>query len=181
MHEAGSPGIEEALYKLRKEFLAGIDCVLINDGEWISKKDPCLIHASRGYCYFDVSIDGPRENFHSGEYGGILYEPLQDILFIVNTLVDDRGRFKIPEFYDDVVQITPDEEDIYHKLRVNIDDYRKTSGLKKLALDGKAKRTLMNVWRNPAFLLHFIDNNLTSERPVGLTIPKKVTARFSIR
>ncbi|XP_043275021.1 cytosolic non-specific dipeptidase-like isoform X2 [Venturia canescens] len=163
------------------KIFCGIDCMLINDGEWISKKDPCLIHGSRGYCYFDVTIDGPRENFHSEEYGGILWEPIQDILFIINTLVDDKGRFKIPEFYDDVVQITPDEEDIYHNLRVNIDDYRKIAGLKKLALDGKAKRTLMNVWRNPSFVLHYIDNNLQAEVPVQLTIPKTVTARFSIR
>lgn len=181
MHEAGSVGVESSLEAATSTFLTGIDCVLINDGQWIGRDVPCIIHGSRGVCYFDVSVEGPKVDLHSGEYGGILYEPMQDVLFLLNILVDYDGRIKIPGFYDDVAQVTPDEEDVYRRLSVDMEDYRKTAGPNKLAREGRVKQTLMHVWRYPSFNLHFIRNNLDCDCDVKLTVPKKINARFSLR
>lgn len=180
MHECGCKSIPESLQDLKKSFLTNIDCILLNEGKWLGKNYPCIMYGFRGVCYFDITIDGPLKNFHSGDYGGMLYEPMDDLIFILNNLVDSSGRILVPNFYKNVMPVTPEEEEIYHKIKINFDDYKKTSGIANFIHNEKVTPTLMNTWRHPSFNLHFIDSSMKCDSEIQLAIPKKVNARFSI-
>ncbi|XP_033208561.1 cytosolic non-specific dipeptidase-like isoform X2 [Belonocnema kinseyi] len=90
------------------------------------------------------------------------------------------GRILVPNFYDDVMPITPEEEYIYHQLKINLEDYKKNVGVTALTHEEKVMRTLMHVWRHPCFNLHFINTPNKCDCTVQLAIPKKVSARFSV-
>lgn len=179
-HECGSKYILKSLQDLKKSFLTNIDCILLNEGKWLGKNYPCIMYGFRGVCFFDITIDGPLKDFHSGDYGGMMYEPMEDLLFILNNLVDSSGNILIPNFYKNVMPVTPEEEEIYRKIKINFDDYKKNSSIANFTYNEKITRTLMNTWRHPSFNLHFIDTSIKCEPTVKLAIPKKVNARFSI-
>lgn len=180
MNECNSPGLAELLQGLHTGFLSNIDCILMTDGQWAGPVYACILYASRGVCYFDLTIEGLAEDLHSGEYGGVVQEPLEDLIHIFKHLVDASGSLIIPGLDKDMMQVTPDEEKIYSSLKIDMEEYRKASGLRKFSYDTNRTQTLMHAWRYPSFSLHYIDTTPPCECPVNLMIPKKVNARFSI-
>lgn len=98
--------------------------------------------------------------------------------FPFDSMVDSQGKVQIPKFYDDVVPVTPDEEEFYHKIKMNIKDYKKNAGVNQLGHDEQLKLVLMYTWRYPWFNLHYINSSCDSNL---LNISRKVFARFSVR
>ena len=181
MNECDSEGIPEMLKSLRLGFLKNIDCILLNESNWLGKDYPCILYGFRGVCYFDITIEGPSRDLDSGDYGGIIYEPMEDMIFLLNNLVNSSGHILIPKFYDDVMPLSPEEENIYHNLKINMEEYKKTAGVTRFIHDEKVMPTLMNVWRYPCFNLHYIHTSSKCDHTIKLVIPKKVEARFSVR
>ncbi|XP_046737736.1 cytosolic non-specific dipeptidase-like [Diprion similis] len=181
MNECKSLGLADMLQSLRTGFLTNIDCMLMTDGQWTGITYPCILYACRGVCYFNLSIEGLTEDLNSGEYGGVVQEPLQDLIYIVNHLVDKSGTLVIPGLDKDMVQVTPDEEKIYSQLKLNIQEYKKDSGIRKLSHDTSLSQSLMHAWRYPSFNLHYVNTLPPCDCPVNLKIPKTAQARFSIR
>lgn len=180
MSESKSEGLLGTLRYIKTSFLSNIDCVLVTDRKWIGRNCPCIIYGLRGACHFHLTIEGASQRLNSGDFGGIVQEPMSDLLRVLNGLVDHYGRMKIPHFYDNVAQVTPDEEDIYRKLKVDMEEYRRDVGVDKLAHDGQPTLTLMHVWRYPSFNMHSIDTATRCECQLDLDIPEKVFAHFSI-
>ncbi|XP_014207108.1 cytosolic non-specific dipeptidase-like [Copidosoma floridanum] len=179
MYECRSKGLQSILDEVRTTFLPSVDCVLMTESKWLGKDYPCIIYGTRGVCYFNLTIDGPGKDLHSGDFGGVVREPMQDLLFILNNLIDSQGHFNIPHFLDDIVPVTPDEEAFYHKIKMDAKDYRNNVGVIKLGHNEELKLVLMHVWRYPWFNLHFI--NSSCEGANLLNIPKQVFVRFSVR
>ena len=181
MNECDSEGIPEILKTLKSSFLTNIDCILMNESNWLGRDYPCIVHGFRGVCFFDVSIEGPSQDLNSGDFGGMIFEPMQDLIFLLNNLIDMKGRILVPNFYDDINPVTPEEENVYHNLKINLEDYKKNIGVTSLSHEEKVMRTLMHVWRHPSFNLHFIDTRNKCDGAIKLAIPRKVSARFSVR
>ncbi|XP_001603718.1 cytosolic non-specific dipeptidase-like [Nasonia vitripennis] len=179
MYECKSKGLRSILEDLKATFLPNIDCVLLTESHWLGKDYPCIVYGMRGVCYFNLTVEGPRMDLSSGDFGGVIREPMQDLLLILNNLIDPFGRINIPHFYDDVVKVTPDEEEFYKKIKIDIEEYRNNVSVNRLGHDEKLKTVLMHVWRYPWFNMHYI--NTSCEGSNLLDIPKKVVARFSIR
>ncbi|KAL7291338.1 hypothetical protein TKK_0014938 [Trichogramma kaykai] len=178
MHECKSRGLSQVLEQLKSTFLANVDCIALNESRWIGKSHPCIVYGMRGVCYFDLKISGPRRSLASGDYGGIVREPMSDLLHILKSLVDPFGNVKMSSLSSDVQPVTPDEESFYHKIKTNKNEYRANVGVNKLGHDENLKLVLMHVWRYPWFNLHFIN---TSNCVSLLDIPNEIHARFSIR
>jgi Cys-Gly metallodipeptidase DUG1 len=49
---------------------------------------------------------GPTKDLHSGAFGGIVNEPLVDLICIMSKLVDTNGKILIPGIYTDVAPVT---------------------------------------------------------------------------
>ena len=56
----------------------------------------------RGTIELELSVCGPSNDIHSGVDGGVIREPLHDLLFLLNRTLDDETgtKCKAPSFYD---------------------------------------------------------------------------------
>ncbi|KAE9414400.1 hypothetical protein Angca_002747 [Angiostrongylus cantonensis] len=179
MEESGSVGLEEMLEKNKDKFLADVDFTCISDSYWLGKTKPCLTHGLRGICSFKVEITGIQQDLHSGIYGGIVYEPLADLLWLMSQLTSVDNRILIPGIYDDVAPMTNEESTLYDKIDFNVQEFCESIGAKKLPTEDK-KTLLVRRWREPCLSIHGIEGAFSGagEKTV---IPSRVVGKFSIR
>jgi acetylornithine deacetylase/succinyl-diaminopimelate desuccinylase-like protein len=100
--EVGSPNLVPFV-KNHRERLA-CDAVLISDSSMFAQGSPSLLFSLRGLAYFEIHVEGPAGDLHSGTYGGAVVNPGNVLARIVASLLDEKGRIAIPGFYDDVVE-----------------------------------------------------------------------------
>lgn len=101
--ESGSETIT-AFVKTQGERLKA-DAGVIADSGMISVGKPSLTYALRGIATLEVRITGPRQDLHSGHFGGNTHNPAQAAAEIVAKLHDANGRVAVPGFYDDVLSV----------------------------------------------------------------------------
>ncbi len=123
--ESGSPSIE-AFISNNKDLLKA-DVMLNCDGGF-KPENPRLSYAGRGIVSAEVKVTGPIADLHSGQYGGIVQNPLHIAGKIMGSFHDDEGRIQLPNYYDAVQPITDAERE-----RINAgwdeDHMKSTSGL----------------------------------------------------
>lgn len=105
--EIGSPSLE-AFIEEHKDLLK-CDIILVSDTSMIGKDTPSITTGLRGLAYWQIEVDGPNRDLHSGHFGGAVKNPVNALCEMLSKVVDDHGRITIPGFYDDVLPI-PDEE-----------------------------------------------------------------------
>ncbi len=105
--EIGSPSLETFLED-HKELLKS-DIILVSDTSMIGKDTPSITTGLRGLAYWQVEVDGPNRDLHSGHFGGAVKNPVNALCEMLAKIVDENGRITIPGFYDDVLPI-PEEE-----------------------------------------------------------------------
>ena len=76
----------------------------------ISKDWPALCYSLRGMVYAELIVKGPNKDLHSGQYGGIIQNPIQALSKMISKLKDDQDKVLIPGFYDHVVNLTVQEQ-----------------------------------------------------------------------
>lgn len=105
--EIGSPSLE-AFLEEHKELLKA-DIILVSDTSMIGKDTPSITTGLRGLAYWQIEVDGPNRDLHSGHFGGAVKNPVNALCEMLAKVVDQDGRITIPGFYDDVLPI-PEEE-----------------------------------------------------------------------
>jgi acetylornithine deacetylase/succinyl-diaminopimelate desuccinylase-like protein len=105
--EIGSPSLE-AFLENHKDLLKA-DIILVSDTSMIGKDTPSITTGLRGLAYWQIEVDGPNRDLHSGHFGGAVKNPVNALCEMIAQVVDKDGRITIPHFYDDVLPI-PDEE-----------------------------------------------------------------------
>ncbi|GAB1301912.1 Beta-Ala-His dipeptidase [Apodemus speciosus] len=182
MEEAGSVALEELVRREKDHFFSGVDYIVISDNLWLSQRKPALTHGTRGNCYFTVEVfinwkhrlatytlsnrsfrSGFRQkvkcrdqDFHSGTFGGILNEPMTDLIALLGSLVDSSGHILIPGIYDQVAPITEEEKTMYKNIDLDLEEYQKSNQVEKFLFDTK-EELLMHLWRYPSLSIHGIE------------------------
>ena len=105
--EIGSPSLE-AFLEDHKDLLK-TDIILVSDTSMIGKDTPSITTGLRGLAYWQIEVDGPNRDLHSGHFGGAVKNPINALCEMLAQVVDQDGRITIPGFYDDVAPI-PDAE-----------------------------------------------------------------------
>ncbi len=87
------------------------DAAVISDTKMAGPDRPAIGYSQRGGLRAEILVRGPRQELHSGTFGGAVLNPVQAACEIVASLHDARGRITIPGFYDDVRQWSEKERD----------------------------------------------------------------------
>ena len=101
--EIGSPSLE-AFLEDHKELLKA-DIILVSDTSMIGKETPSITTGLRGLAYWQIEVDGPNRDLHSGHFGGAVKNPINALCEMLAQIVDKDGKITIPHFYDDVLPI----------------------------------------------------------------------------
>lgn len=179
MEESGSEGLDDLIARKKATFLKGVDYVCISDNYWLGKKKPCITYGLRGICYFFLEVECAAMDLHSGVFGGTVHEAMGDVIALMGSLVDAKGKILIPGVCDSVKPLTEEEKKLYDPIDFDMEDYRKDIGSPKLIHD-KKEDVLMHRWRYPSLSLHGIEGAFSGSG-AKTVIPRKVIGKFSIR
>ena len=150
-------------------------CTAISDTSMYGPERPSLTVGLRGIVSLEVSVYGPRQDVHSGLYGGITYNPNNLLVQSLSSLEDIHGRITIPGFYDDVEELSSREMSILNALEANENSYCQALGVP--TLNGEPGFSVLErVWTRPTLDINYLNGG--SPRTV---IPAKATAVLSCR
>ncbi|MFZ2447332.1 MAG: dipeptidase [Syntrophobacteraceae bacterium] len=125
--EIGSPNLEKFLQTHRDDMLA--DAVVISDGSQFGPDLPAITYGLRGLCYFQIDVQGPRFDLHSGAFGGILENPVQALANLLAKLKHPDDTVALPGFYDDVLPLERWEREEMASLPVDEEKIRQYLGV----------------------------------------------------
>ncbi|XP_076991346.1 cytosolic non-specific dipeptidase isoform X3 [Tamandua tetradactyla] len=179
MEESGSEGLDELIFARRDTFFQDVDYVCISDNYWLGKKKPCVTYGLRGICYFFIEVECSDKDLHSGVYGGSVHEAMTDLISLMGSLLDRKGRILVPGINEAVAPVTDEELALYDNIDFDMKEYTKDVGATAL-LHSCEKDILMHRWRYPSLSLHGIEGAF-SGAGAKTVIPKKVIGKFSIR
>jgi acetylornithine deacetylase/succinyl-diaminopimelate desuccinylase-like protein len=116
--EIGSLHLNEILLahreKLACDFSLNTDAGGMPDAE-----TPSICYSLRGGAGFVLTIFGPRQDIHSGEFGGTVQNPIHVLSKLIASLHDEHGHITLPGFYDRVRTIDAEEHAELAKLPFN--------------------------------------------------------------
>jgi len=182
MEESGSIGLDEFITSeaVKKDgWFQGVDAVCISDNYWLNTRTPAVTYGLRGIAYFSITVSGPARDLHSGAFGGVVHEPMTDLISIMSKLVTPDGRILIPGVQDMVSAVSAEELALYADLDYTIADIEQAVGASIVIASDKAT-AMMARMREPSLSLHGIEGAFSGAG--GKTvIPAKVIGKFSIR
>ncbi|XP_035866016.1 beta-Ala-His dipeptidase-like [Phyllostomus discolor] len=138
MEEAGSVGLEDLVRREKDGFFARVDCIVISDNLWLSQR-PALVYGTRGNSYFTVEVRCRDQDFHSGTFGGILHEPMADLVALLGSLTDASGRILVPGIYDHVAPVTEEERELHAAADLDLAEFRRSAQVERFLFDTKTK------------------------------------------
>lgn len=179
MEEYGSEGLDDFIKAEAKGFFADTDAVCISDNYWLGTERPCLTYGLRGCSYYSVEISGPAQDLHSGVYGGTVQEPMTDLVRVLASLVDTKGKIQIPGIAELVAPLSVEEKKIYGEIDFTMNNLYESIGGKTSMHDEK-EDTLMARWRYPSLSIHGIEGAF-AQPGAKTVIPSKTIGKFSVR
>lgn len=93
---------------------------------------PTITYALRGIAYFELRVQGPQQDMHSGTFGGAIHNPAQVMTDLLSGLHDEKGRVTLPGFYDRVLPLDAEEREDLSKLPIDEEFYLEQGGVKAL-------------------------------------------------
>jgi acetylornithine deacetylase/succinyl-diaminopimelate desuccinylase-like protein len=107
--EIGSPHLPAFIVERRRALRA--DVAVVSDMRMLGPERPALTESLRGALSVEVRMQGQRKDLHSGNFGGVVHNPVQALCDVLSSLHDARGRVAIPGFYDRVRGPTAEERE----------------------------------------------------------------------
>ncbi len=175
--EVGSEHLGEFL-RANTERLA-CNCVVISDTSQFAPGVPAITYGLRGIAYFELRLTGPKQDLHSGVFGGGVANPANALTKMLGALVDERGRVMIPGFYDDVAALTDRERKEFASLPFDEAAFKQQLAVDQLAGE-EGFTTLERRWARPTLDI----NGLTSGYQgagAKTVLPARASAKFSCR
>jgi acetylornithine deacetylase/succinyl-diaminopimelate desuccinylase-like protein len=128
--EIGSEHLDSFI-KNHKELLA-CDFCLNTDAGILAEDEPSITTGLRGLAYFELRIQGPSKDLHSGLFGGIVHNPAQALAELIAGMHDGEGKIKLPGFYDKVRKLGKQERRDFARLPVKDKVFLRQTGVPAL-------------------------------------------------
>ena len=173
--EIGSPNLRAFVEKHTDRL--SCDFCLNADSSILAPDQPSITLALRGLSYFEVRLQGQRSDLHSGMFGGVVDNPANAISELIAGMRDETGRVTIPGFYDDVVELSEQEQALLPTL--DDDWWREHAGATQLFGD-PAYSVTERARARPTFDVNGILSGFTGEGSKTV-LPAKAMAKFSMR
>jgi acetylornithine deacetylase/succinyl-diaminopimelate desuccinylase-like protein len=126
----------------------------------------------------DVEVRGSDTDLHSGSHGGIAINPIHALVNMLASLRDSSGKITVPGFYDEVEEMSPEEQSSV-SFQFDLVDYQKLTG----AYPGggeKDRTALERAWARPTLEINGITGGY-SGKGFKTIIPAKASAKISCR
>ncbi len=175
--EIGSPNLEKVIRDHRDRLAC--DYVALSDTPQFDHDTPAITYGTKGMIYKELFITGPKQNLHSGSFGGTLTNPGNALAAIVASLRDGDNRVTIPGFYDNVRDLTNDERAAIKKLPFDEDGYRQSIDVPSLEGE-RGFSTLERKWARPTLDVNGMIGGFTDEG-ASTVIPAKMSGKMSMR
>ncbi len=78
-------------------------------GGFPDENTPVICYSLRGGASFVLEVFGPDHDIHSGEFGGVIQNPIHVLSKLIASLHDEHGHITLPGFYDKVRKVDEDE------------------------------------------------------------------------
>ncbi len=175
--EIGSPNLETFIQEYRH--LLDCDFCLNTDSGILAADIPCIVYALRGISYFEIRLQGPTSDLHSGTFGGTVVNPANILCDLIAGMKDEDGRVTLPGFYDPVRPITPEERKQMAKLPQDDPWWLSQSGAKEL--DGEKGYTpTERATARPTLDVNGLYSGFIGEGSKTV-LPARAMAKFSMR
>ena len=175
--EIGSPSLED-FCREHKELLKA-DVILVSDTSMVSAETPSLTTGLRGLAYWEIEVNGPNRDLHSGHFGGAVANPINVLCKLMADITDVDGRITIPGFYDDVEDVSSAEREMIAQIPFDEEKYKKAIGVDSL-FGEKGYSTLERNSCRPSFDICGIWGGYTGEGSKTV-LPSKAYAKVSTR
>lgn len=104
--EVGSDNLGEFI-RQHKQMLQA-DLILISDTAMHAPDVPSIDVGLRGIAAFEIHLQGPNRDLHSGNYGGGVLNPVLALSRILAKLQNAEGEVLVPGFYDGIQPLNAD-------------------------------------------------------------------------
>lgn len=175
--EVGSPNLVPFVEEHAERLAA--DAVVISDSSMFAPGLPSLLFSLRGLAYFEILVDGPSSDLHSGAYGGPVVNPGAALAWIISSFHDENGHIAIEGFYDRVVDWDDETRDNVNSLPFDSEEFRESVGAS--ALGGEVGFSpLEQLWSRPTCEVNGLLSGYTGEG-AKTVLPAKAMAKVSFR
>ena len=125
--EVGSPHFEQLIESHAERLRA--DLCVVSDTAMHGRGQPSICVGLRGLVDLEVEVTGPSLDLHSGEFGGAVLNPVEALGRLLGSLRDPQsGRVTVAGFYDDVVELGPQERAALAAIPFDEDAFRELAG-----------------------------------------------------
>ena len=155
------------------------DIAVISDNSQFGPGRPAITYGLRGIAYFELRLTGPKQDLHSGAFGGAVTNPCNVLSSMLAALKDLNGKIQVPGFFDDVVPLSNREREQLANLPFDENGFRK-----QISVDGLTGEdgysTLERRWARPTCDVNGIWGGYQGEG-AKTVMPAKAGAKFSFR
>jgi acetylornithine deacetylase/succinyl-diaminopimelate desuccinylase-like protein len=175
--EVASEGLNEWLATDAAREKLACDVAVISDTSQFGPGQPAITYGLRGIAFCEIAVRGPRQDLHSGTFGGAVTNPINTLCQLLASLVDSDGRIQVPGFYDAVVPLSDQERKQLAELPFSDEKFQEQIGV--AGTTGEVGyTTLERRWGRPTFDVHGIWGG---QQVSKTAIPARAGAKFSFR
>ncbi|MCM2371019.1 dipeptidase [Rhodopirellula sp. ICT_H3.1] len=175
--EVGSANLEEHLPRLAETLAC--DVVVVSDSSQYGPGRPAITCGLRGIATYELFVDGPSHDLHSGSFGGAVMNPAIALCHMLSSMIDKDGRIAVAGFYDDVLPIPEIEREAWKRLGSDDAEFARSVGVDTLAGE-PGFTTDERRWARPSFDINGLTSGHQGEG-VKTVLPAKASAKFSHR
>ncbi len=128
--EVGSPNMPAFIEQHRGDLNA--DLVIISDGPVHVSGRSTLEFGVRGVVSFELRARGANQDLHSGNWGGVVPNPLWTLVHLLGTMKNAQGEITIDGFYENVQPASDLEIAALASLPVDVEAVQRDLGLARL-------------------------------------------------
>jgi acetylornithine deacetylase/succinyl-diaminopimelate desuccinylase-like protein len=128
--EVGSPHMAE--FVRSHAGLLRADLAVTADGQMHPSGQPTLKFGSRGVVSFDLRVRHANRDVHSGNFGGVVPNPIWTLIHLLATMKNDRGEITIDGFNDAVLPPTAEERAAVARLPLDLPEFKRSLDLARL-------------------------------------------------